>query len=108
VCLSFKAQPNPPINPARRRGRIYIGPLTTEVVTAAVTGDARPQALLLTTLTQAGKRLADRLEFEWSVYSRSSGIVAPIAELWADNAFDTQRRRGAKATSRVTLAAALA
>lgn len=107
VCLSFRGlyvsgQPN-----ARRRGRVFIGPLSGAAVTAA-TASTFPSplgAFVTDLLDGAFDFLATIPDVEgatWSVYSPSDGVARPVVEAWVDNAFDTQRRRGNAPASRVT------
>jgi hypothetical protein len=103
VCLSFKAAPAAGQIAARRRGRIYIGPLNNSVVSDAGEGIARPMVAFLTDLraaAQAFKATVNASGYVWVVHSPTTGPAArfPVTELWTDNAFDTQRRRGEKAT----------
>jgi hypothetical protein len=102
LCLSFKAAPIPGVSPARLRGRVYWGPLSVGVLGLPANSDMRPAAGVQNALADAGLRLASAAGHELAVYSRLQGGVFPVTDLWVDNAFDTQRRRGAKPTSRVT------
>jgi hypothetical protein len=104
---------------ARRRGRVFIGPLqgsSDDWPTAA--GSYR------STLVNAGAALRDGLsDSVWCVYSRYTHYGVPVGEdiknysevpanldaafvsvtyIWADDAWDTQRRRGTQASGRVT------
>lgn len=121
VCVSFEGERVSGANMRRRRGRIYIGPLQDvgdlNVVGATkqdVIADAAEAHLLG---ASGGPYLVD-----WAVYSRAThfGIpvggtigpddeenpdflpaaFTPVARMWVDNAFDTQRRRGISATNR--------
>lgn len=95
---------------ARRRGRIYIGPWTKAAAEGAPANFnefhrdilrgmgnflANPAAAVLTTVGT-----------KWGVYSTAAAAPAfyEIVRVSADNAFDTQRRRGRKATVRDVLA----
>lgn len=86
---------------ARRRGRIYIGPLKTTTST-----NGRPNSTAITTLATASSALGIDLnavaDTTWCVWSPTSGTAVPITDGWVDNAFDTQRRRGWDPTSRTT------
>lgn len=89
---------------ARRRGRIYLGPLVGYAVSME---DPIPMlnSNLRTCMQQAAVRLADDAETAggyWSVWSRADSTVRPIVGGWTDNAPDTQRRRGPVASSRST------
>jgi hypothetical protein len=105
-CLSFRTVDEELVIPqARARGRVYIGPLNSDAVGAESAGDPRPDATYISRVLDAAERLADATLAEdiyWSVYSPSSNVLSRIKTAWVDNAFDTQRRRGAKATSRTS------
>lgn len=89
---------------ARRRGRLFVGPLST----AAYNKTTPPYSLTTnfgTTLREAAVRLADAAaadDWLWSVWSRTDSVLRQIVGGFTDNAPDTQRRRGFKATSRTT------
>jgi len=91
---------------ARRRGRIFFGPLTpftTELDGTVV----RPLQYVTEDLRICGAALRDSsalaaLNIAWAVYSPTAGAAYPIVEVSTDNAFDTQRRRGVAPTARVT------
>lgn len=113
ACLSYRGAIVSGTAPARRRGRLYIGPLNN--TSGTIVGDvttlaARVHGNLALTATQNAKRLkTDALAagFEWGVYSETlrAGNAAiqgftPITHVWMDNSFDIQRRRGVAPTSR--------
>ena len=90
---------------ASRRGRIYIGPLSTTANTAGrpspafVTALAKAtQLLVLDSADSTGPMAATRLV----VYSTKYGNSAEVFDGWVDNAFDTQRRRGVDPSSRLS------
>lgn len=90
---------------ARRRGRVYIGPLT---ITNSILGTAPPY-LLDPTLTASLREAAVKLKDDavnagtpWAVWSRADATLRPVLAGWTDNAPDTQRRRGPAPTTRVT------
>lgn len=124
-CLSFKNMTSGATPPARRRGRIFFGPLGPAAIDD--TGDiARPIQRLQDTLHSAGSTMRDALTANgtpWVVYSRPYegraageavradgtplpaiaarlGSSLPVTHLWIDNAFDTIRKRGERATAR--------
>ena len=89
---------------ARRRGRVYVGPLTRDAILFTA---AQPvlQSGFTQTLREAALEMADVAStagFTWSVWSRADDILRPVVAGWTDNAPDTQRRRGSASTSRVT------
>lgn len=91
---------------ARRRGRVYIGPLTSNnpEVIATTSGLPRIGSTLLLSLEEAGLRLsgtlADDAVMNWAVYSRVDNTFYPVVGGFVDNAFDTQRRRQLDASTR--------
>jgi hypothetical protein len=96
-CLSYYAERNLP----RNRGRIYIGPLSTaaSTVTASRIG---PTGAFMDALLAAGANVIGSTEdVRWGVVSQRDGDFKQITNLWVDNAYDTQRRRGVEPTSRV-------
>lgn len=125
VCLSFKGATESGVNARRRRGRVYIGPVQF------VTSDhPNVDTGFMTDLRDAGVALRDTALITWSVYSRYThyGVpvgrnigekdelgepvfdeipdalpssFTPVDSVWVDNAWDTQRRRGPKATTRL-------
>lgn len=85
---------------ARRRGRVYIGPLNEAAMTLNVTTENRPVAALLTVLSEASKQLRDDAVTDWGVWSRRDGAVVSVVSGFIDNAFDTIRKRGQGPTAR--------
>lgn len=120
LCLSYKfgqaysedIEAGPPgpvgnIHPAaRHRGRIFIGPLCYGADMIVDDGkEVRPSGMALDVLRGAGERLSDRVavgavNVSWSLWSRTQALVFDVQAGWADNSFDTQRRRGSKPTTR--------
>lgn len=102
LCLSFQANPSSGIPQARRRGRVYLGPWNTNVLSST----GRPTSGLQNAVAAAGNFLHDTLQgavpVRWCVYSRVGDAMAEVTNGWCDNEWDTQRSRGRKATSRVT------
>jgi hypothetical protein len=99
-CLSFEAVPVSGEIQARRRGRVYIGPLDNSASDSAGT---RPAQQLRDALAEAGERLMTESDTDstfWSVYSRVDNATVAVERGWIDNAFDTQRRRGEAPTDR--------
>lgn len=99
LCLSFQAARQSGIPQARRRGRIYVGPLRT----AAVAAGGEVQASVVTQLATIGDDFLTATAASavvWGVYSTVDQDLYAVANGWVDNAFDTQRRRGTTATAR--------
>lgn len=87
---------------ARRRGGPYIGPFNTTTL-GAVDSTSRPDGGLITTMLDAAEALHDQcqtLGMPWCVYSAANDDLVEITSARVDNAWDTQRRRGAAATTR--------
>lgn len=133
ICLSFKAAAASGALVRRRRGRVYLGPVklapaTNEDIFEMTTTMADNVATFAkTNILDANDDLV------WAIYSPSqhhgvpvggdinerdpvtnnpvypenpallAGAFYEVAELWVDNAWDTQRRRGIEATYRKTL-----
>lgn len=101
MCLSFQGIRLSGVPQARRRGRVYLGPLAVSAIgsTGLLTASALSTAdSAATTLLAAGPTAGD---FDWVILSPTGGLDAVIvANGWIDNAIDIQRRRGLTATSR--------
>lgn len=101
VCLSFANDSATTVPVARRRGRLYIGPL------GFLSGPAVPTtqrdvirgigASVLTDLAAAPVS-----GWKWVVYSSAQNDAFEVQRGWVDNAYDVQRRRGVDATNRAT------
>lgn len=105
ICLSYRTAYASGVARARQRGRIFIGPVANNCI-AFVSGEPTVSSECRDDLTQAAARLidADTPLLKWSVHSVAGNTAhAPIAQVWVDNAFDTQRRRGIRATQRTSL-----
>lgn len=104
VCLSYHLAPVSGLPQARRRGRIYLGPLSSQTQ-AFVSGECFVDGGFIADICLAASALAnaDTADTKWCVYSptNDSGI-APVVGGWVDNAFDVQRRRGVDPTVRNT------
>lgn len=101
ICCSYRAALVSGAEAARRRGRIYVGPLSD---TAADSATGRPAANALLTIQRSARDLLAAAEasvtYQWVVYSPSGDSAADVAEGWVDNAFDVIRKRGDGATVR--------
>jgi hypothetical protein len=113
LCLSFQAAKVAGQSQARRRGRIYLGPFATlAMATGQLAGDNRPAANMVAEVLAAADVMATggsgaaRLAIFSPTTLVGGGSIddawTDAAELWIDNAWDTQRRRGANATTRST------
>jgi hypothetical protein len=104
LCLSYQGQRVSGLPQSRRRGRVYIGPLS---VSALVQATGLPNTAangVIDTIAACGTFLAgatwSALGTVWGVYSPTDDQGVTVTDGWVDNAFDTQRRRGEKATTR--------
>lgn len=97
VCLSFYADHPEP----RRRGRLYIPHFIVEPkdqLSDMVNAFVRDRVSELVPLF-AGLGGAD---IDWIVWSERDHAAHKVTNWWVDNAYDTVRSRGRKATTRLT------
>lgn len=102
VCVSFQGTRASGVAQARRRGRVYIGPLGATVNSQGRVNSANVTQLknAFTTFLNASTVAANR---DWMVYSRVQPVgqrTTPVIGGWVDNAFDIQRRRGLASSAR--------
>lgn len=105
VCLSLAGKKEAGLPQARRRGRIYMGPLMEDV-----NSGGRPSTSAKTALLDAGETLAATVNDIpaigtgfWGVWSPTNSDIVAIKTLSVDDAFDTQRRRGVASTSKTSV-----
>lgn len=100
LVLSFQGDQVSGIPQARRRGRVYFGPLN--VGNSDTNG--RPNATTLADFANFGTSLLAASDaaanWSWVVWSDVMGGPAFITNGWLDDEFDTQRRRGRSSTAR--------
>lgn len=99
MALSFQATRQAGFPQARRRGRIFVGPLEVG------TNDAgRPSSGAMASISGAAIAFSAAIEaitgHSWCVWSEVDQASSTVTNGWVDNAFDTQRRRGVVTTSR--------
>jgi len=102
LCLSFQGVRIAGIPQARRRGRIYLGPLDITVMNSG-----RPTSTAITNALDAAEAFYDAVDVissaqTWAVWSPTNGSATPVTNAWMDNAFDTQRSRGVEVTTKTT------
>lgn len=105
ACLSFKVGTDSA--PATRRGRIFLGPLRNVVVDYDENLSPRLHSVAIGAFVSLGQKIFDNSAaagFTWAVYSRKMNEALPVGAVWVDHAFDTQRRRGQRATARTVQA----
>ena len=113
-CISYRGEFLSGANPARRRGRIFIGPLNNSGGTSA-TGDFRPSSTLRTGLANAASDIivaGQTADARWVVFSPTLAGAPPwsaatleaascdVTAGYIDDAFDTVRSRGLRPTTR--------
>lgn len=114
VVLSFHGIPVSGVNMARRRGRVYVGPVHAGYGAGGSGTDyTRPGGSLITLLRNAGNVLMQSSEaaarWKWVVYSPTNHKTKPILQSvavvtggYVDDAWDVQRRRGVDPSTRNT------
>lgn len=104
IVLSYQAVPSAGIPQARRRGRIYWGALGPSAISNGSSSTfPKPDTSWVTTMIAAVEaNILDTGDagLTWVVWSPTSLQSADVDNGWVDNAIDTQRRRGNKATAR--------
>lgn len=102
LVMSFQGTRVSGVSQARRRGRVYIGPLDV----ASSDGDGRPATATVTAIRGAGQALLDASDaaanWKWAIRSEVDNTMVLVNNGWVDDAWDTQRRRGLDATTRQT------
>lgn len=102
LCLSFQGIRISGLPQARRRGRVYLGPLADN---AQDTG-GRPTGTVISAVVAAADALlggsVQGTSGIWAVYSPTNDQTVPVNNGWVDNEFDTIRDRGRRATARTT------
>lgn len=102
-CLSFRGDYTSGTPNARRRGRVYIGPLI-----GTTNNDGTFDTGFITALLNNGEILADTINAlsgaSFGIWSPTGSVFTPATRMWVDNGVDIQRRRGQAATSRVEVA----
>lgn len=105
-CLSYAAVPAAGIKPHSRRGRIYLGPFNANALAGGgLNVEAEVDQGLREIIIGAATQLATTAGvagWDWSVYSPTLEGASEIVRFWCDNAWDVQRRRGVKPSSRIT------
>jgi hypothetical protein len=103
MVLSFRSSTPSGTPLSRRRGRIYMGPLSDSAgLLDRSGGDVRPSSAARTILGAAGTALSAYPSTDWATFSTVDGVMSNVLSGFVDNAYDTQRRRGTKATARTS------
>jgi hypothetical protein len=86
----------------RHRGRVFLGPVNNLTMTSDSTTKRRVVHPMAQTTIRAACLALAASTHQWSVWSRRNAATYPVTGGFIDDAFDTQRRRGTKATGRNT------
>lgn len=105
LCLSFAGSDASVLPAASKRGRVYLGPLLLDNITAPANLPPRPSTALIDIVTKSALRMATSTVLsgegvEWVVWSRRYEDATVVQFGWVDNEFDTQRRRQVEASVR--------
>lgn len=108
ICLSYGADMGDDVEfglggtrpRSRDRGRLYIGPLYTNVLQDNGNGRVSLNSATQQAILQAGAYLMQHPIVKWFVWSRAGATMKEVTRVWVDDEFDTQRRRGQKAVVR--------
>lgn len=87
---------------ARRRGRVFLGPII-EAGGTYIDSQLYVTESLRDTVAAAATLLMGALGNAWSVWSRQDAVLRQVEGGWVDNAFDVQRRRGPRFTTRTLI-----
>ena len=99
VTASFFAGTNRP----RNRGRVYLGPWNTSAATTGTADESAVAADLRAAIADRCKMLSTTSQnITWVVLSKADSMAKIVTAGWVDDAFDIQRRRGRKASTRTT------
>lgn len=103
ICLSFRGPYVSGEPPARRRGRVFLGPLAETCSEEDGFGHAVPffnAPVVISTAVEAMTTILEAEGLLHSVWSRSDDELYNVQQYWVDNRFDTQRRRGQEPTQK--------
>lgn len=100
---------------ARRRGRLYLGPWSSNTIDVDASNySSRVAGSIITLILNSYENLIEDIQdpalggtattIRHVVYSPTSSLVWPIRSAYVDNAFDIVRSRGQDATARTTRA----
>ena len=121
ICLSYRAELVAGLNPARRRGRIFLGPIDNDAGTLGLADTV----ILGTTRTAIANAASDIIvagatgDARWVVFSPTiagpppwtegtlEAASADVVAGFIDEAFDTIRSRGADSTARTVFSEVL-
>lgn len=102
ICLSFRADYTSGTPRARKRGRIFIGPVIANAGTTVANQGVRITAAAITAVLAGATALATQVgsPLWWVQWSETDGTWNLITEAWVDNQFDTRRSRDRSTVTR--------
>lgn len=106
VCLSYNAEYASGEVRARKRGRLFFGPVTAATGTSVSNEGLRISAATLTTYTNAAQALAAALNtnsLQWRMYSPTNGDYPLLQQAWMENQYDIRRSRDKAGSTRTTV-----
>jgi len=109
LCMSLVGDPTSALPKRRRQGRVYLGPWDADVYHEEASNDEYPRPIptLMQTIIAQGERLVTLAKADGVplvVYSRTAVSHTKVVQVAVDDEWDTQRRRGKKATERISSA----
>jgi hypothetical protein len=108
LCLTFKANAQPlPIRPQSTRGRIFIGPLASKIMAGTLGGETRPNGTAMGVMVSAAIAMNQALVNAGALHviaSTKHHDWFSVMSYSCDDAFDTQRSRGNRPTTRALTA----
>ncbi len=105
VCASFQGIQEAGHSQARRRGRVFIGPLRVATIDSGTDGYPRVSNATRSDIALACSNLAEDavlVDWAWCVWSRADDVLYVVNNGWVEDEFDTQRRRGPGPLTRTT------
>lgn len=102
MCLSFQGIKASGFPQSRRRGRVYIGPLSTTINSTGRPSSGARSQLASAAVTFCSNLKAAANPAVLGVWSHVDSALIIVDNGWVDDSFDTQRRRGVQPTSRTT------
>lgn len=97
ICASFQGLQEAGHSQARRRGRIFIGPVRQTTSEAGSDGYPRVSASARSTIAAACTNLQTNgslADWVWCVWSRTDDELYIVNNGWIEDEYDTQRSRG--------------
>nr|CRY97305.1 hypothetical protein [uncultured prokaryote] len=106
ICSSMAATAGSGVPAARRRGRVFLGGLASSTSeTVAGSGEVRVTSAAQQKAAELVQQIAQQAAgegFDLCVWSRADNGLFTVVRGWANDEFDTQRRRGIKPSTRFT------